>query len=332
MYHFISAEKDSTLYNEEPRQNTGLDPILEVGAGISATDLKRSILYFDMDDFPQNATDYSASLLMKQTESQELKLDYDVVVHPVSSSWSMGVGRREYEYSTQGVSWEYRNGESGLRWDNLGGDFDPLTFSSQSFSYESADLEVDVSNIIDEIVSGNIVNDGLIVKFPTDDENDSIDYGTLKFFSTETHTIFKPQLRIGWDNQVFTTGSLTSLETFENIKVQPILKPSYKVDTIQRVRVKGREKYPPKTFDEFQYNTDFFLPENTYYRVTDIVSKHEIIPFSDFSKVSCDSKGNFFELDFSNWEVDRVYEVEIKTIRNNLEEVYKDKFIFTLVR
>jgi len=329
MYHFIPADKDATLYEEQPRQNTGLDPILEVSAGMLSTNAKRSVLSFNLDELPLTP-DYTAELLLKETESQELKIDYNVFVYPLTESWEMGIGRRDYDYSNNGVSWQYREGESALAWSTIGGTFDASVEASQSFSYESADIQMDVTNVVEWLDSNT--NNGIIVKFSDENENDSIDFGTLKFFSKETHTIFQPYLRIGWDDSLFSTGSLEPLTGFNEIRVQPILKPSYKIDTVQRIRIKSRDKYPPREFDRFQYNTDFYLPEDTYYRVIDIVSKHEIIPFSDFSKVSCDGLGNYFDLDFENWEVDRVYEVQLKTERDGSIEIFKDKFIFTLVR
>ena len=327
MYHFIPAEKDATLYQTEPKQNTGLDPILEVAAGKNLTNRKRSVLQFDIDELPVTSN-YTAELLLKQTESQELKIDYVIKVHPITETWEMGFGRRDYEYSPYGVSWNFRNGEDGTLWSATGSAFNDSISGSQTFSYQSADVELDVTDLVTWWDVNN--NNGLVVKF--DAESNDIDFGTLKFFSKETHTIFQPYLRIGWDDQAFVTGSLESLDGFDNIRVQPMLKSSYKVDTVQRIRIKSREKYPPKSYDVSQFNTDFYLPENTKYRITDIVSKHDIIPYSDFSKVSCDENGNYFDLDFSNWNVDRVYEVEIKTERNGFKEVYKDKFIFTLIR
>ena len=40
---------------------------------------------------------------------------------------------------------------------------------------------------------------------------DGIDRGHLKFFSTETNTIFPPRLEVEYDDSSFSTGSLLPL-------------------------------------------------------------------------------------------------------------------------
>ena len=42
-------------------------------------------------------------------------------------------------------------------------------------------------------------------------EKDGIDRGHLKFFSTETNTIFPPRLEVEYDDSSFSTGSLLPL-------------------------------------------------------------------------------------------------------------------------
>jgi hypothetical protein len=37
-----------------------------------------------------------------------------------------------------------------------------------------------------------------------------------------------------------------------------------------------------------------------------------IIPFSEFSKISCDTDGNYINLNLSNWEINRTYKIEFK--------------------
>ena len=121
--------------------------------------------------------------------------------------------------------------------------------STQSYSYQSSDVNMNVFSIIDSWISGSITHEGFIIKHTTDLlEKDTNDYGQLKFFSKETHTIHQPKIRIGWDD-LFETGSLSALTLTEDIKLNTKrLKKSYKVGTTPKIEVHGRELYPARTF------------------------------------------------------------------------------------
>ena len=51
--------------------------------------------------------------------------------------------------------------------------------STQSFSYESVDIVMDVTTM-NTWISGSLPNEGFILKHDSDKENDTIDYGQLK--------------------------------------------------------------------------------------------------------------------------------------------------------
>jgi hypothetical protein len=284
-------------------------------------------------------------LILRETESEEIPLNYDVFAHPLSQSWEMGIGTRFDEISTSGVTWNFREGDSRLSWladgvfesgsignfDGRGGVWYTYPSASQQFMYQTADIQMDVKEIVEYWVSGTLSNNGFIIKYPTSFENDTNDYGILKFFGKETHTIYQPKLRIGWDNQLFQTGSLSELESTNIIIGITGLKDEYKVNKKTRFIVFARELYPLKTFSsEFRYSTVKFLPQTTYYQIKDLNSNDIIIPFSDYSKVSCDSNGNYIDIDFINWEANREYKIEFKVVRNDNEYYYDNDDTFTL--
>ena len=110
------------------------------------------------------------------------------------------------------------------------------------------------------------------------------------------------------------------------------LKTEYKVGSVKKLRITGREKYPIKTFtNTFAYNDVKYLPITTYYQVKDLLSDDIIIPFSSHSKVSCDTSGNFIEFNFSNWEVNRVYKLEFKMVSDGDEIFYDDDITFGII-
>ena len=91
--------------------------------------------------------------------------------------------------------------------------------------------------------------------------------------------------------------------------------------------------YPLKTFkSEFAYNDVKYLPQTTYYQIKDFSSNDVIIPFSEYSKISCDSIGNYINLNLSNWEVDRKYKIEFKIDQNGSIQYFDDNITFDVVQ
>lgn len=352
-YYFLTASKDASVYLQQPDQNAGLDEVLEVSKVYygNIKDVSRALLKFDVIGLSSSLSDGSvkltdATLILKETESEELPLEFTLEAYPISQSWEMGNGTRFDDITTSGVTWNNREGDSTLRWletsefsdvstgsyEGKGGTFYYESSSLQNFEYKTTDVYMDIKDIMIDWISGSIPNDGIIVKLPFEKENDSNDYGILKFFSKETNTIHQPKIRIGWDDVSFSTGSLTEL-TSEEIKVGiRNFKKEYKVNTTPKLRVVGRDLYPLKTFSSTaQYGISKFLPTTSYYQISDYHSGEVIVPFSDYTKLSCDSDGNFFNLNLSNWEVDRVYIIEFKISINGTDYFFDDDYTFSVI-
>lgn len=354
-YYFITASKDASIYLQQPNQNTGLDQILEVSKVYygNIKDVSRALIKFDLNALSQSivsgdTTLTDVRLVMRETESNEIPLEYTIYAYPVSQSWEMGNGTRFDDISTTGVTWTYRNGESAIDWittnlasgsdsnpnDGTGGTWYTASVASQSFNYQTADLNMNVKSIVNRWLSGSLPNEGFILKYSSSLENDTNDYGQLKFFSKETYTIHQPKLVVSWDDQTIVTGSLQPLDVVSNDIVVRVknLSTNYKIGSTKKLRIIGREKYPIKTFtNEFAYNDIKYLPITTYYQIKDLLSDDIIIPFGNHSKVSCDTSGNFIELNFSNWEANRKYKLEFKMISDGDEIYYDDSITFDVI-
>ena len=353
MIYFLTASKDASVYLQQPDQNTGLDEVLEVSKVFygNIKDVSRALLKFDIEPLSASiasgdVTMSSAELVLRETDSEELPLEFTLEAYPISQSWEMGKGTRFDDITTAGVTWNNREGDSVLRWlqtaefsevstgsyAGLGGTFYYNVFATQDFEYRTTDVNMDIKDIMQDWISGSIPNDGLILKLPFANEYNTSDYGILKFFSKETKTIHQPKIRIGWDDTTFVTGSMTELVA-EEIKVGlRNFKKEYKVNTTPKIRVVGRELYPIKTFSSTtQYSTSKFLNEQTYYQISDYHSGDVIVPFGEFTKVSCDTDGNFFKLNLSNWEVDRVYKIEIKVVVDGTPQFFDEDYTFSVI-
>lgn len=344
MHYFLTASKDATIYLQQPNQNTGLDELLEVSKIYygNLKDVNRVLIKFDTEELVSSIasgdiTMSSAELILKEVESIEIPINYTIYAYAVSQSWDMGIGTRFDDISSDGVTWNSR--KTNVSWmdyethsADTTGSFNGRgcvwftdSFSTQSFSYETSDIEMNVKPTIDAWVSGSFSNEGFILKYDSEFEDDENDYGQLKFFSKETNTIYQPKIRIGWDDSSFSTGSLIEL-TADDIHVTfKKLKTKYKLGSKPQIRVFGRERYPLKTYsNQYAYTDVKYLPSTTCYQIKDAITHEIIIPFSDYTKVSCDSIGNYFKLNLSNWEINRDYYIEIKVDRNGEVDFFTD--------
>jgi hypothetical protein len=353
-YYFLTASKDASIYLQQPNQNTGFDEILEISKIYygNVKDVSHTLIKFDMGYISKSISDSTiklgdSTLILKETKSEEIPLEYTIYANPIFGSWEMGMGSRFDNISTTGVTWNYREGDSKLEWvenafesyttssinNGVGGVWYTNYQASQTFNYQTADINMDVKSILRAWMSSSIQNNGFILKYSNSNESDTQDYGILKFFSKETNTIYQPKIRIGWDDQSFLTGSLLQL-TEDDIKIGITnLKKEYKTGTEVKFKIFGRELYPLKTFtNTFSYNAIKYLPQNTYYQIKDVNSDDVIIPFSDYSKVSCDSNGNYIKINFSNWEAGRTYKIEFKVNINGGIQYFDEDITFDLIK
>lgn len=354
MYTFLTASKDATIYNAEPYQNAGYDEILEVGAYIvDVTKYKsRSLIKFDTNEIEsaldlynaQSASSlFTASLLVRAVEFNEIPATTTIYAYKVSGSWEEGVGTLVDKISTKGASWWYRNGENESVWlagadENLGlelsgsigtevdtdgrGGIWFTSSLSKTFSYKVEDLEIDITSFVKEWLSGS-VNDGIILKLESSLESDTNDYGSMKFFSKQTNTIYQPKLILKWDETINEgTGSTISSENFTVVSSK--LSSEYKASQKVKVELKGREKYPQSTYSTFGYSTYYNLPSESYYQITDSKTGDIIIPYSSQSKLNRDSSStkNYFYLNLNNFEKGRNYSVDVKVEQDFEEQIF----------
>jgi len=242
--------------------NTGRDEILEVSKVIpqsgSAANLARTLIQFDLSKLSWDDGSIPGVrhfLKLYATEPEGLQVSYDLQIAAVSQSWTMGIGKlHNTPITTEGVSWDYRTGLiTGDYWAS-GSTAGPTYFSSvsasvtKSFNYTGSDVFVDVHDIVQSWQANTIPNAGFIVKFTDAQEADTTQYGTLKFFSAETNTIYKPRLYSMWVDAVH-TGSVSGTLGTSDVSVYPKgIRPEYSINSVETITVVGREKYPAKRF------------------------------------------------------------------------------------
>lgn len=204
---------------------------------------------------------------------------------------------------------------------------------SQTFSKYNTNLNTDITKYVTDILSGSRPNDGFLIKRGSSEESNTLKYGSSKFFSNNTHTIYVPTLEVKWDDSSFTPGSLSSLTADDITLYMKNLKTEYKELSTSKLRVVGRETYPQRSFtNTAPYTQIKYLPSTTYYQVRDVETNLVLIPFdTTYTKVSCDSTGNFFDFRFNTLQPERFYQFEFRVDRSGNKQ-YFDGFIFKVVR
>ena len=368
MHKFFTSSFDASIYLQQPDQNAGRDEMLEVGKLYygSTKDIARTLIKFNSIHISQSIAEnigtgsYSVFLNLKTAKSEEIPLQYTLYANAVSQSWTMGTGTKFDNITTDGVSWYYKNGTD--KWitdfptyedystgsqghisgslpsiiNGGGGTWYTASMASQSFDYENDDVRMNVTNLVKLWVTGSITNDGIIVHHSLAAENDGLDYGVIKFFSKETNTIYEPKLELVWDDSRFLTGSLTPVTGSAQDEYKVVvsnLKNEYVANTKVKIRLKGRDMYPLKTFDRtFSYDQVKYLPSgSTQYQIEDYITGEAIFPFGDYTKVSCDSTSNYFIMDLSTLPINRTYRLKIKIIESGITTIVDDKYIFEIV-
>ena len=156
MYRIFYAEKDTTLYERYPEQNTGIDQILEltktasgsslngiiqanqyntrflIDFGKQITTLSQSISDGDIPQLTNNHQDSASVFLsIKAADASDLLHTYQVEVFPVSESWQNGNGAfSDIPIRRFGSSWFNRLGDAagpGARKWNTGSAHSHLT-------------------------------------------------------------------------------------------------------------------------------------------------------------------------------------------------------------
>ena len=149
------------------------------------------------------------------------------------------------------------------------------------------------------------------------DEGSSERFGNFSFFSSDTHTKYPPTLETVWFDSKWNSGSLSPL-TSTNLEDMVVymkgLRPEYKENAKAKFRVVGRERYPEKTYATTPANLNVkYLPSGScFYSIRDAETHDVIVPYSTSSLLSCDSSGNYFNLDLNGYQPERYYTLEYR--------------------
>lgn len=353
MRKFYTPIKDTTLYAQYPQKNAGRDEILEVGKSTDGLSAVRALIQFDtIADAASIAYDMAAGVIplnaqfdMKLFVARADDLNYGQIIElsQVSESWSEGTGyfyqNTNVPYTSSrspiggyaandGATWQLRN--NSMSWASSGS-----SYYTSSINYRISDtvvdMVVDVTSFVQSWLSGSIIDSGFLLKFPTVDESDNKNIGSIRFFSRNTHTIYVPLIVAKWNDQQYITGSLTASNAPAEITVIPRnLRPRYLQGQVARVDLSIRDQYPVRTFDTAFTAWDGVdrLPSSSYFSVVDQQNNVTIIPFDQYSAVSCDGSGSYVKFRTDACWPGRYYKLMFKVDDQGYEQIFDSAHTF----
>lgn len=332
----IFPKKDSSIYSFYPEMNTGLDEIIEISKN-DTSGISRSLIKFPQDEINNVINNialgepHEVHLRCFIALAENINSNYNIEVYKVTEPWDNGSGKYlDNPIITDGVSWTYKNSENTDIWNTLGGNWDNSNVVSQSFSPKSSmDLNVNISTLITSSI------EGLMLKLDSQTESsDSLNIQpTFRFFSSDTHTIYPPQLEVKWDDSVYNTGSLpniSELNIYTNIENN---KGNFYEHEIAQFRINSRPLQVVRTYSTTSVHaSNYCLPITSYYAIKDLDTNEYVIDFDDnYTRISCDEKGNYFNLYMSGLQPERYYKIILKIVINGNTIIKDNHYTFKVI-
>jgi hypothetical protein len=363
----IFPQQDTFIFSETPTGNAGLDEILEIGGypDISGEgETSRILIQFSSTEIADVVSskignnNYSASLGLYLADAYQIPVNTTIFAYPIYSTtgWDNGTGKYgDIPINTTGASWSTQKYGGSTSWPTSGPGVAYYTTSSkpgggawytgsgatnleftQSNPINSTyDIYMNVTDAVKLWNNSTIANNGFILKLTSSLEFNTTSSIRLKYFGADTNTIYPPYLEFKWDDSSYNVGSLSVLNnSIATVKVSNN-KGEYANVGKQRFRVTAQPKYPVRTFSTSSvYLTNYALPSASYWGLRDENTEEMIIDFdTQFTKISCDSNGGYFDVYMDGLQPERYYRILIKTTLDGSNTVIdSDSNIIKVVR
>jgi len=331
------------LAPDEPISSNTYNTRILIDFGAQITALTNAVNNGQIPPIGNASNSASVYLNMRAVAAEDLPYDYTLYAFPVSESWDTGRGTyADYPGATDGASWNHpASYDVGIQWEtasahsandysatNTVGGGTWITGSgyecSQSFSSETPDIRMNVTDIVAKWVSGDIDNYGFILKRSRVDETSTDIFGKIQFFSEDTNTIYVPRLEVAWDDVDHSgTGSIAEITSDVFVPYFKNIKPEYREDERAKFKIGVRPEFPSKTYQTSSfYLAENRLPTSSYYSIKDAVTEETIIPFdTKATKISCDRNGSYFKLRLNTFMPERHYKIVLKVERDGGDDV-----------
>ena len=179
----------------------------QIGASADANN-SRVLIKFDLSNLTTEASASASAgvvyLNLYTSIAKKVPIEYTLNAHPMETDWEMGIGNFTDKLTTDGATWIRSSSIGEWAAEGAEGNYSPSVEASQTFNFAPTDVRMDITNIFNYWTSS--VNNGIIIKRPDDEETNRTKYGSLSFYSLDTHTVYVPTLEIAYDDHVYDTS------------------------------------------------------------------------------------------------------------------------------
>jgi hypothetical protein len=208
---------------------------------------------------------------------------------------------------------------------------------TQSFGLrDSKDITVNVKPIVQTWYTDTIPNYGFIVKLTGSQEFNPSQYvqPVLKYYSVDTNTIYPPQLEFRWRDYSSIITENSPVVNTTDLKMSLAENPGiFNPESVNRFYINVSPLYPTRVYQTSSLFTNInYLPTSSYYAIKDLATNEFVINFDEqYTQISSDNKGNYFDVYMSGLEPERYYKILIKTIINGSTLIFDDDYYFKVI-
>lgn len=326
-----TPKQDAFIISAIDKQNinTGLDEILEIGNVGGKDSCARALLDFGDVKVPAGIVRCTLHLFVAETHNL-IQPEYRLKVGNVGQSWTEGYGKYGDCPSTQkGVSWKHRDFKESTWVEEGGNVLEAKTYVTETFdSTSKKDVNLNVTKLLQE--KGTV--GGFIVLF--ENEKEALDTNaSISFYSKDTHTIYAPYLEIEISDSEYDAGK-QSVITTEQVFISPVgLKSIQNTAEKLRVRLSVAPKYPARVYSTTSlYKNSYILPEMSYWGIQNEYTREMVVDFCEGTRISVDSEGSYFDIDFSILEPERYYRLLIQVnIDVDRRVIFDNRNVFKII-
>jgi len=202
-----------TIYGSVGFNYPTYDPATYSPASVGK-ELQRIIIQFDVDsliaDRNSGTVPSGSSYYLKMfnaVSADTLPTDFTLDVSSLSEAWQEGFGLdmnlpyADHTYDIKGSNWIRRSGDTS--WSTEGAITDTGLVYSASCPTGLENIELNITPLVNQWISGDITNCGVGIRFSPSLEEMSASYYTKKFYSRSTSEFFdRPVLEARWDSSV----------------------------------------------------------------------------------------------------------------------------------
>ena len=335
--------QDTFINNNSSQASFGADEILELGTceRSDASGCSRILMEFMVNEVEELLGCNSlvrATLNLKYAHAENLPPVWGLDCTEIDSEWAEGVGHvYDLPGNTEGASWFRPKGldkeeywEGGLQLDQ------ECIWKHEYFTGYQAnrDICIDVTEWVYSWLYSGGKGLGFLLKLSNEELAEKMNT-QVRFYSSETHTIFGPYLELVIDDGIEPSEDVPRADPNNLYLGVKNLKESYYLGDKVRLDLIVRPEYPVRTYStgSLYRDSEKAVPKRTLWGIRDEYTGEMLVNFTEEgTECSFDERGNFMILDTDLLEPERYYRLLFEVDDGNSRKVYDSKNIFRVTK